>query len=178
MHKFPWPIAPRPFADEAFGSWLGRVASRYRIGVDELVHAADVDVELGEGDWLALPAPGERSAERLAALCRMEPEDLARMLPSTRENGRRFPYCFGCLILNPQDVTAPYWKADWLAAKAPGCTVHPQRGSWVTVETLRRQRNLRQLVQYISCRQRTARHRTALPISGFRGPASVVRGPG
>ncbi len=30
----PWPYAPRPFQDEAFGSWFGRIASRYRMTVE------------------------------------------------------------------------------------------------------------------------------------------------
>jgi hypothetical protein len=29
----PWPIAPRPFFEEAFGSWLGRIAARYKTNV-------------------------------------------------------------------------------------------------------------------------------------------------
>ena len=37
MRDAPWPVVPRPFQDETFGSWFGRLALRYRIGVDELV---------------------------------------------------------------------------------------------------------------------------------------------
>ena len=44
-HSQPWPVAPRPFDDEAFGSWLGRLASRYRIGVDDLVRAAGIELD-------------------------------------------------------------------------------------------------------------------------------------
>lgn len=32
----PWPVAPRPFFEEAFGSWLGRVATCYQISVSML----------------------------------------------------------------------------------------------------------------------------------------------
>src|SRR6218665_303639 len=46
-----WPVVPRPFDDEAFGSWFGRIAARYRIRVDELASAAGVSLD-HEGLWL------------------------------------------------------------------------------------------------------------------------------
>ena len=183
MHKQPWPVAPRPFTDEAFGSWLGRVASRYRIGVDELLHAADIDLAPPDGAWLAARAPQGRSLERLAALCRMTPAELTCIGAAASETRTTFPYCFGCLVLNPLDATAPYWKAHWIETAAPGCSRHPQRDVFVTVETLRRERNMRQLCRYISRRQRGYRAHQArmLPFPGSFGARrsdSVVRGLG
>ena len=35
MRDSPWPVVPRPFHDETFGSWFGRLALRYRIDVDQ-----------------------------------------------------------------------------------------------------------------------------------------------
>jgi hypothetical protein len=32
----PWPFATRPFDDEAFGSWFGRAASRYKLSIDRM----------------------------------------------------------------------------------------------------------------------------------------------
>jgi hypothetical protein len=42
-----WLLCPRPFADETFGSWFGRVAARYRLDVDQLAAAADIQLDLG-----------------------------------------------------------------------------------------------------------------------------------
>jgi hypothetical protein len=42
----PLPVAPRPFVDEPLGSWLGRLAARYRLGVCDLANLYGID--LGE----------------------------------------------------------------------------------------------------------------------------------
>ncbi len=67
MRDSPWPVVPRPFADEAFGSWFGRLALRYRIGVDELAIQADVELDFGHdcSHWLATPTPTGSSLRRL-----------------------------------------------------------------------------------------------------------------
>ncbi len=46
MPETTWPAAPHPFPDEAFGGWLGRVAGRYGITVDELAAAANIQLDL------------------------------------------------------------------------------------------------------------------------------------
>lgn len=56
MPKTAWPAVQRPFVDEAFGGWFGRVAGRYGFTVDELVAAANIQLNLnpdGSG-WLVL----------------------------------------------------------------------------------------------------------------------------
>ena len=37
-----WLVTPGPFEDGAFGSWFGRLASRYRMSVDELAKLAEL----------------------------------------------------------------------------------------------------------------------------------------
>jgi hypothetical protein len=55
------PMTPRPFPDEAFGSWLGRAAACYRMGVDELIDACGIEVEIGKqgSRWLVAVPKGE-----------------------------------------------------------------------------------------------------------------------
>ena len=77
--------------------------------------------------------------------------------------GTRFPYCFRCLMINKLDVMAPYWKAAWIGVNAADCALHLQRGTCVTVETLRRERNLWEVVRYISRRQRRYRQYVESP---------------
>lgn len=38
----PWPVAPRPFPDEAFGSWFGRLAGRYHLWISTAADATAV----------------------------------------------------------------------------------------------------------------------------------------
>ena len=153
-HSQPWPVAPRPFDDEAFGSWLGRVAARYRIGVDDLVRAAGVefDIDIDVCRWLATPAPTERVAERLGQLCRLSPATLMQMLPTGRAERSTMAYCYQCLIMNPLDLTAPYWKAAWLSAERGACTAHLQQANWVTPAALRGNRNMQRLLRHVCYR--------------------------
>ena len=53
----PWPVSPRPFPEEALGSWLGRVAARYRMSVQHLCHEHELqlDLETSRAGWLVLP---------------------------------------------------------------------------------------------------------------------------
>jgi hypothetical protein len=77
MPEKTWPAAPRPFPDETFGGWFGRVAGRYGITVDELAGAANIRLDLNpEGSgWLVASAPGDGPLRRLGALCRLTPGD-------------------------------------------------------------------------------------------------------
>lgn len=99
MPDQPWPVVPRPFPDEAFGSWFGRIAALYRIGVDELARAGRVRLDFGEqaSSWLAgVPRPD--AYERLSYLCRMPSSQIEAMPPTQPLSERsRFPYCPRCL---------------------------------------------------------------------------------
>ncbi len=56
----PWPLAPRPFDEEAFGSWLGRVAAKYRISVAALWEVSvDEPCQRFENvGWILFPREG------------------------------------------------------------------------------------------------------------------------
>ena len=155
-HSQTWPVAPRPFDDETFGSWLGRLAGRYRIGVDDLVSAAGIarDVDLEVCSWLDTPAPSAHAAERLETLCRLAPGALTNLLPAVRSGRATLSYCYQCLIMNPLDLTAPYWKVGWLNADGPVCSEHSTRAYWITSCAMQRHRNMRQLFRYI-CHSRS-----------------------
>ncbi len=155
MRDAPWPVVPQPFGDETFGSWFGRLALRYRIDVDELAAQAGVELDFGPDCswWLATSPPTGPSLRRLAALCRLNPEDL-RQLGAARDPGDKFWFCERCFFLNPEDVTAPYWKAGWLQRASAKCSVCDRAFDSVSPRVLSRRRNLRSLQHFISKRRR------------------------
>lgn len=53
----PWPITPRPFFDEAIGSWLGRIAGCYRMLVPQLNSDCALDIPLASthAGWMLMP---------------------------------------------------------------------------------------------------------------------------
>ena len=155
MRNGPWPVVPQPFTDEAFGSWFGRLALRYRINVDELADQAGVLLDFGPdcSRWLATPAPVGTSLRRLATLCRLPLEVLQGMGAGGDQAGR-FLFCDKCFFLNPEDVTAPYWKTSWLHGPQTHCSRHEVRYDYLLSSTLTRQRNLRSIQRYISKRKR------------------------
>jgi hypothetical protein len=57
----PWPLAPRPFDEEAFGSWLGRVVAKYRISIAVLWEmSVDEPIPLLENvGWIMFPRVGQ-----------------------------------------------------------------------------------------------------------------------
>ena len=154
-HSLQWPVAPRPFEDEAFGSWFGRLAAKYGINVLELAQSAGVGVDVGENasTWLGAAVPGASAVRRLAHLCRMPAAQLGRLRELSQGSAKRFYYCYRCLYLNAADVTAPYWKAQWLGESERPCLLHPDSNSWVTPGHLRSHPNMRRLLRFIS-RQR------------------------
>ena len=68
--------------------------------------------------------PGGASAKRLAELTGTAAQEIEE-LQSPGLCSPRFRYCFICLMVNPQDVFAPYWKRHWLDRDGAGCDVHP-----------------------------------------------------
>ena len=149
-----WPVVPRPFADEAFGGWLGRLAGRYRMTVDELAQIAQLRLNLDHGTWLSMPLPRRDDICRLAKLCRMEPAALFALSDAPAEDRNTgFGYCHTCLFLNPLDVTTPYWRALWLRGEALPCQKHGGSYDHVTGSVLKSARNLTQLLRFISRRR-------------------------
>ena len=153
-----WPVVPRPFSDELFGSWFGRVAGIYRMNVDELASTAGLQLNLagtGLGHWLAASAPRGVGLQRLASLCRLTPAALAtlgeRASTSNARDGAR--YCHTCLFLNPIDVRWPYWRAPWLAGQGLPCRLHGETAEFVSAARLARHRNMPRLLKFISRRR-------------------------
>ncbi len=51
-------LAPRPFLEEAFGSWLGRIAARYQTSVDLIWESGTGVVampSLTKAGWILFP---------------------------------------------------------------------------------------------------------------------------
>ena len=159
----PWPVAHRPFEGEAFGSWFGRMASRYRLTVDELASSAGVTEIFADEQlsWLEVPAPRGGDCEVLARLARVSNEIIAALGPQGPLPSRQdLPFCHSCLFLNPLDVRAPSWPAGWLHGHEFVCSEHPGESSWVGRSTLRKHRNMGRLLSYLSRRRQAAnRHR-------------------
>ena len=127
----PWPVAPRPFDDEAFGGWLGRLAATYRISVAQLWKSGQPREFPGlpRTGWLLFPPVDELVLTRLAALTHVNIDRLvAIQTPAAWVSDRRgLPYCFECLALNPLDVFSPRWKREWLNPVATVCQIHDHR---------------------------------------------------
>jgi hypothetical protein len=137
-----WPVAPRPFYEEAFGSWLGRVAARYQIGVTTLweISVSEKMPVLGTAGWILFPAISHSALQRFATLARLDASRLSHMQtpPAWFVDRRCMPYCFKCLVLNDADVSAPRWKREWLDPTAEFCSVHRGLLETVPVSVFRR----------------------------------------
>ena len=124
----PLPVAPRPFPQEAFGGWIGRVASCYRMSVREFAQQMELDLKglLGGAGWLLLPAQSVRTVGHLGDLARLQPAVLRDLdIPDAWAHRRKnYLYCSRCVFLNPEDVASPYWKRQWLDPTAVLCEVH------------------------------------------------------
>ena len=156
--SLPW--APRPFQDEALGSWFGRLAAAYGLDVDDFAAYAGLSIDFTSagGNWLALPRLSSGDSERLRTLCRLP----TKGLPVAYETDApaRLGYCHHCLYLNPLDVTAPYWPAHWLLGMdGPRCSQHDQPYERTSPSVVRRHRNMRRLLGIVS-RVRATRLKT------------------
>ncbi len=124
----PWPVAPRPFFDEAMGSWLGRVAGRYRMSVSQL--DADYQLQLPldatRAGWLVMPPLAPVLLQRLAGFARIPVRQLEaiQMPVEWLRQERSYRYCKHCLGMNLQDLTAPYWKRRWFKPGFERCVEH------------------------------------------------------
>src|SRR6516225_11206643 len=75
----PWPYAPRPFGDEAFGSCFGRVASRYRMNVEMAweINGLGPLPALTNVGWILFSPLDEFALNKLAALARVDAATIA-----------------------------------------------------------------------------------------------------
>lgn len=96
---------------EPIGGWLGRVAARYRMSVDELAQLYDLELAFDRlsNTWLQVSTIGEATLEKLAALARVNAADLnALQCPLTAPAPAPAPqsqlaYCSSCVF--PESVT-------------------------------------------------------------------------
>ena len=124
----PWPEAPRPFFEEAFGGWLGRVAARYQISFRMLWERSVPTAlpTLGTAGWIVCPRLDESTVDRLSTLARLNDGRLKAIETPAgwMTNRQRVRYRFCCLVLNDADVCAQRWKREWLDPTADHCRVH------------------------------------------------------
>ncbi|WP_250494070.1 TniQ family protein [Caballeronia sp. GAWG1-1] len=150
----PWPVSPRPFADEAFGSWLGRVASRYQLSVAQIweFHRLGEFPTLANTGWVLFPPLSEGALLSLSSFARLDPHRLARIqTPSKWMSDRpHLVYCFRCLVLNPVDIAAPRWKRIWLDTNIAACEVHGITLEQFPAAIARRARNMDRLLILVS----------------------------
>lgn len=135
-----WPIAPRPFPEEAMGSWIGRVAARYRVTVEQLCGDGGIALDAsGDLGWLMpAPLPAEQ-LRRLARLGRLDPNRISAIEAPASWRGDRIWafYCATCVFLNAADVMAPRWKRAWLDPSAAWCDVHDMQLETIPASSVR-----------------------------------------
>jgi hypothetical protein len=164
MPEKAWPATPRPFPDETFGGWFGRVAGRYGITVDELAEAAEIRLDLNpEGSgWLVAGAPGDEPLRRLAALCRLAPGDIQVLSAPAPVRVGEITYCYRCLVLNPSDVFSPYWRRAWDGSSSLPCKAHDEWVGRLSPADMAQRRNLPRLLKMLERRwhriERERRH--------------------
>lgn len=152
----PLPCAVRPFVDEAFGSWIGRLAGQYRMSVHDL----DSEYTLGLPSssslgWLAADFRTARTLDALSDLARIDLNRLRALeTPGKWADATRAAYCPRCIFLNPVDVTQPFWKREWLDPDAVGCGLHQRRLLTIPAATVRTAANMTRLIKAVGSRER------------------------
>ncbi|MEI6003433.1 TniQ family protein [Paraburkholderia bengalensis] len=156
----PWPYAPRPFDDEAFGSWFGRVASRYQVTVEMAweINGLGPLPALTSVGWILFAPLDESALDKLAALARIDAATIASIQTpdSWMVARRRLPFCFRCLVINPVDVSTPYWKRAWLNPSIIECCEHGAQLETAPSSVLRRAGNMQQLISSVGRYRRDA----------------------
>jgi len=158
-----WPVAPRPFAVEPIGGWLGRVAARYRMSVEELAQLYGLELAFDRpcNTWLLILRIGEATINRLATLARMDSADLIVLQPLQCGPALQpqLAYCPTCVFLNPQDVTSPCWKRQWMDPAETSCPIHAQSLQRLPITSLRMCGNFDHLLRVVSRREARRRER-------------------
>ena len=154
----PLPFAPRPFPDEALGSWIGRLAARYRVGVAQLNAGYGLGLEVsGPLAWL-LPSPlSPVSLSKLSCLTRMSGVAISALSVGAAPRLLGAPYCKRCVFLNPLEVESPYWKKSWLMPGASVCDVHGLPLVTLSASLARDTRNMLDLIKRVGRLERERR---------------------
>ena len=156
------PVAPRPFEDEALGSWIGRLAGRYGIAVEQL----DRDYKLGLArtgplGWLQPGPLSEHTQARLERLARISRDTISSLVVEAKRGPTRHAlYCRKCVFLNPLEVESPYWKREWLSPEALMCRVHRVRLTAMPASRARYSINMPKLILQVSKHERKLRDST------------------
>ncbi|WP_084675938.1 TniQ family protein [Caballeronia insecticola] len=162
----PWPVAPRPFDDEAFGSWFGRVASRYQLSVIQAwaINHLGPFPPLTNAGWILFPPLPASTLNVLATLARLDVDSLMQIQtrPDWLKARSKLPYCFVCLTVNPADVFAPRWKSRWLDPETVVCEEHGTVLDRIPIGLPKQARNMTSLLSLVSKYRRViARSRLA-----------------
>lgn len=150
-----WPAVPKPMPQEVFGSWLGRVAARFRIGVNDLLAAGELDIDVGQGAqrWLGAMPRHAQALARLGHLARLQVGELETMLAFNEARPGNYRCCFRCLVLNPAEVESPYWQLAWMEHKFT-CEHGSSETESASPSMLVQARNMRKLVDALGRRRR------------------------
>ena len=126
--EHPWPVALRPFPEEAIGSWLGRLAAFYQMSMKDFDRTNDLSLPWYRPNvgWLLMPPLASYTVARLSLLARISPDVIEAIQTPVEWITYRtsLPFCVNCLFLNRVDVTAPRWIRAWLAPQSEHCTQH------------------------------------------------------
>jgi len=147
------------------GSWLGRVAARYRMSVAQLcdAHGLELDINTSRAGWLVLPLMPDSIISQLARLARLDEgrlHEIQTPIGWAAVTRRTQTYCAHCLFVNPVDVAAPRWKRVWLDPEVTCCEVHGKPLVSINSSTLRRCKNFDQTLSVVG-RLELARSRYA-----------------
>lgn len=127
------------------GSWLGRVAARYRMSVDQLRddHQLELNSDTSGAGWLVQHPLCETTIGRLAYFAWLDKQQLQEIqTPAAWVVTKRYEsYCAHCLFVNPVDVMSPRWKRAWLDPAARYCEVHGTPLATIACGALRRCEN-------------------------------------
>lgn len=161
----PLPVSPRPFFDEAMGSWLGRIAGLYRMPLAEINarYQLKLPLDVTRVGWLLLPSLSADTMQRLESLTRVS---LSRIQELQTPEGwireeHRWCFCRSCLAMNKADLTAPYWQRRWLNPAFHECALHA--GEMESLGT-RRIGNCGNMVDLIKCVAAKLKRRDRAPI--------------
>jgi hypothetical protein len=135
------------------------------MNVDELALSGDLHFDFGDQccGWLLIPRLTVRDRARLAFLTSIREELLPELFgaPHAIPTERRFHYCQKCLWINPLDVTAPYWKEEWICADENSCekvcSIHRCGFEYISQADLSKCRNMHRLLAQIEKRTRKKR---------------------
>lgn len=135
------------------GGWLGRIASQYQIGVDELQQLTDLDLGIAPSleNWIALPVLPLATIEALACITRVSPEKLwiVNFNSTGISPAQAYRYCYKCLIANRRDYSAPFWQAHWLRIEDKICFMHNEKYRMARSSSFRLRPNFRRILNFV-----------------------------